>query len=174
MPMAKSLLMPESQSSLFDPEILKRESDFERELSFYNIHTGESLKKVVFWAKGEFINDSLKDINKLFRDHRSGDVGKIDPKLILLLHEVREKLENKQAFHLISGFRSLKTNTMLCERSSGVAKKSQHCLGKAADIALPGTTSLKNIQKAALSLKRGGVGLYSQFVHIDTGRVRSW
>ena len=146
----------------------------EKSLSFYNIHTGESLKKSVFWSEGGFIQDGLASISKLFRDHRTGDVYPIDPTLLELLHALQGKLETDKPFHLISGFRSLKTNAHLHEKSSGVAKQSQHCLGKAADIALPGVRSLKDMGKAAKSLKRGGVGVYSQFIHVDTGRVRSW
>ncbi|MCF8468231.1 MAG: DUF882 domain-containing protein [Sneathiella sp.] len=39
-----------------------------------------------------------------------------------------------------------------------------------------GGIDLKYLHKAAKSLKGGGVGYYpkSQFVHIDTGPVRSW
>ena len=145
----------------------------EKALSFYNIHTSESLKNVVFWA-GNYVSDSLTAINKLFRDHRTGDVHAIDIKLIELLYALQKTLEVSAPFHLISGFRSLKSNAMLCEKTTGVARKSQHTLGRAADIALPGNRSLQDIQKAAKMLGRGGVGAYNQFVHVDVGRVRSW
>jgi len=147
---------------------------FDKKLSFYNIHTGESLKNVVFWEKNAYVPDGLKALNKLFRDHRSGDITKIDLNLLDLLHKIQQKLETQEAFHLISGYRSPKTNDMLHKNSCGVAKQSQHCVGKAADIALPKTRSLRDIQRAAKALQLGGVGIYSQFVHVDTGRVRYW
>ena len=47
--------------------------------------------------------------------------------------------------------------------------------GKAMDVRLPGV-ALRDLHKAALGLKKGGVGFYpvSNFVHVDTGRVRQW
>jgi uncharacterized protein YcbK (DUF882 family) len=64
---------------------------------------------------------------------------------------------------------------MLNARSSGVATRSLHMDGKAIDIRLPGFQT-KKLQRLAMSLKRGGVGYYaaSDFVHVDTGRVRYW
>lgn len=54
-------------------------------------------------------------------------------------------------------------------------KKSYHMKGMAVDRRIGGI-DLKYLHKAAKSLKGGGVGYYpkSQFVHIDTGPVRSW
>ena len=59
--------------------------------------------------------------------------------------------------------------------SKGVVKNSMHLLGKAIDIRLPGH-ELKTLQRAAVDLRRGGVGYYpsSDFVHVDVGRVRYW
>jgi uncharacterized protein YcbK (DUF882 family) len=113
-------------------------------------------------------------INRLFRDHRTNQIHSIDKQLLDLLTQISHKMETHEPFQLISGYRSLKTNHSLREKGSGgVAKNSQHTLGKAADIYLPNRT-MKQLKNAAQSLKVGGVGCYSQFVHIDTGRVRSW
>lgn len=142
-------------------------------LSFYNRHTGESLKKCIFWAEGKYNSEGLKDINKLFRDHRTQDIHDIDHHLLHILHKIQRRLETTEPFHLISGYRSPKSNKMLNTRSRGVAKNSQHVYGKAADIYVPGR-SLKQVQFAAKSLQAGGVGKYSEFVHVDTGRVRYW
>jgi uncharacterized protein YcbK (DUF882 family) len=78
-------------------------------------------------------------------------------------------------FHVISGYRSPKTNAMLAKNSSGVAKHSLHMDGLAVDIRLPGR-DLSSLHRAALSMKAGGVGYYpvSDFVHVDVGRVRQW
>ncbi|WP_345970373.1 MULTISPECIES: DUF882 domain-containing protein [Sulfurimonas] len=147
---------------------------YEKTLSFYNIHTGESLK-TTFWAEGSFIPESLVDINKILRDYRTGTEIAMDTELLDLLYAIRTKLDSKEAFHIISGYRSPKTNAMLHNNTSGVAKKSLHMLGQAIDINLPGT-ELSMLRKAAVSEKVGGVGYYpdSHFVHVDSGRVRYW
>jgi len=109
------------------------------------------------------------------RDHRTGDHHSMDPALFDLLHQVQARLECRGEFQIISGYRSPKTNKMLRRNSSGVAKRSMHMDGKALDIRLEGC-DLKQLHRAAKSLKAGGVGLYtrSNFVHVDTGRVRYW
>ena len=145
----------------------------EKHLSFYNCHTGEKLKKCVFWAEGVYNSQALREINRFFRDHRTQDIIAIDVNLLQLLHEVAKKLETHEPIHLISGYRSAKTNKKLCQLSQGVAKKSEHMTGKAADIFIPGRL-LRHVKRTAQSFKKGGVGLYSNFVHMDTGRVRFW
>jgi uncharacterized protein YcbK (DUF882 family) len=146
----------------------------ERVLRLYNTHTGEKLK-TTFWAEGEFIPDAMKDINKVLRDHRNNKVAQMDPELLLLLTQLNDRLENDRELHIISGYRSPESNAKLHANSNGVAKRSLHMDAKAIDIRLPGK-DLKMLHKAAMSLKGGGVGYYasSQFVHMDTGRVRYW
>ena len=146
----------------------------ERSLRLYNTHTGESLRSV-FWAEGQFIPDALKDINKLLRDHRNDQIAEMDPKLIVLLNDVSDKFGDNQVLHIISGYRSPESNAKLAAASNGVAKHSMHMEGKAIDIRMPGK-DLAQLHKAAMSMKSGGVGYYpdSQFVHMDTGRVRYW
>jgi len=146
----------------------------ERVLRLYNTHTGESLRRV-FWAEGQFIPDALKDINKLLRDHRNDKIAEMDPKLIVLLNEVSDKFGDNQVLHVISGYRSPESNAKLAAASNGVAKHSMHMDGKAIDIRMPGK-NLAQLHKAAMAMKAGGVGYYpdSQFVHMDTGRVRYW
>lgn len=145
----------------------------ERALSLYNINTGEHLKKCVFWAEGKIIEEGQGELNKFFRDFRTGEQKEIDPELLNLLHQLSLKLETNEPFHLISGYRSKKTNAALRKKSKGVARNSQHPLGKAADFSVPGRT-LKAIQSLAKDFKLGGVGRYSRFVHVDTGPVRHW
>ncbi len=147
----------------------------EKSLSLYNTHTGESRNNVVFWADGRYVPENLREINHLLRDHRTGDVQKIDPELFDLLHTVNQLLCASAPFHIISGYRSRATNSSLRQNSKGVAKRSFHTLGQAIDIRVPGC-DIRNIREAALNLSRGGVGYYpeSDFVHLDTGPVRSW
>ena len=146
----------------------------ERTLRLYNTHTGESLRSV-FWAEGQFIPEALKDINKLLRDHRNDKIADMDPKLIVLLNDVSDKFGDNQTLYIISGYRSPESNAKLAAASNGVAKHSMHMDGKAIDIRMPGK-NLAQLHKAAMSMKAGGVGYYpdSQFVHMDTGRVRYW
>ena len=149
----------------------------ERVLSFFHTHTGERLK-VAYCCDGRYQPDALDQINHLLRDFRMDEVKPIDPKLLDLLHELGGTLETNQPYHVISGYRSPTTNTMLRDRGgahTGVASKSLHMVGKAIDIRIPGVT-LDHLRGAARSLKLGGVGYYpsSNFVHVDTGRVRFW
>jgi len=146
----------------------------ERKLAFFNTHTGDTLE-TVYWAGGKYLTNSLIQINHILRDHRTGDVIAIDPKLLDILYALNRKLGEKQPFHIISGYRSPKTNELLRKKSKGVASKSLHLKGKAVDIRLPGC-GLRKLRNAALELQAGGVGYYgkSNFVHVDTGRVRHW
>lgn len=148
-----------------------------RELAFLHTHTGERLK-VEYCYGGRYQPDALHEINRLLRDFRVNEVKPIDPKLLDLLHELGGTLEIDSPFHVISGYRSPTTNKMLQSRGgahSGVASGSLHQVGKAIDIRLPGV-KLDHLRSAARSLKLGGVGFYpsSNFVHVDTGRVRYW
>jgi uncharacterized protein YcbK (DUF882 family) len=146
----------------------------ERTLSFKNLHTGEELT-ATYWAEGQYQAGEIKAINRVLRDHRTGDIYGMDSLLLETLNILHYKMEGKSPFHVISGYRSPKTNAMLSQKSNGVAKKSYHMQGKAIDIRLPGR-ELCDLHKMALSLKAGGVGYYSKsdFIHLDTGRVRSW
>ena len=146
----------------------------ERRLSFYNIHTGESLD-TAYWANGAYIEESLAGIDHVLRDFRTNEIMAMDRRLLDLLHVIKTTLGGTLPFHVISGYRSPATNTHLAATTNGVARKSLHMKGQAADVFLPGN-ALSTLHKAALDLKRGGVGYYphSNFVHVDVGRVRSW
>lgn len=146
----------------------------EKSLSFYNIHTGEKLR-AVYWADGRYVEDGLAEIDYILRDHRRGEVHAIDRRLLDLLFDLHGLLDTRQPFHVISGYRSPATNRMLRAKSSGVAERSLHLVGRAIDIRVPGRR-LTDLRRAAMQLGRGGVGYYprSDFVHVDTGPVRYW
>ena len=146
----------------------------EKRLSFLNLHTGERLT-TTFWADGKFDLQALSDIDRVLRDHRTGDVEPMDHKLLLALTDLRARLDTDATIHVISGYRSPKTNAMLRKVSGGVAKKSYHMKGQAIDLRLP-NLPLKTVRKAAKALNKGGVGYYpgSDFIHMDTGPVRYW
>lgn len=146
----------------------------DKNLRFYHTHTGETLSRV-FWADGEYVPDALADINRVLRDHRTNEVSRIDAQLLLLLERLTSLAGANDTLHVISGYRSPRTNQALADRSDGVSRRSLHMVGQAIDIRIPGR-DLQSVRNAALSLRGGGVGFYpaSQFVHVDVGRVRAW
>jgi uncharacterized protein YcbK (DUF882 family) len=145
-----------------------------RELSLLNTHTGETLLTRYFEA-GQYLPRALSQLDHLLRDHRSGDAHPIDPKLFDVLFQVATRNGREPRFQVISGYRSPASNSKLRSRSQGVAERSLHLEGRAIDVRLSGVSCSK-LRDVALSLACGGVGYYasSDFVHLDTGRVRAW
>jgi len=145
-----------------------------RELSLVNTHTGESLLTRYVEA-GQYVPAALDQLQHLLRDHRSGDAHPFDPQLFDVLYHVAARNDREARFEVISGYRSPASNQQLRERSTGVAQHSLHMDGKAIDVRLAGVDCAK-LRDVALSMACGGVGYYrrSNFVHLDTGRVRAW
>ena len=145
-----------------------------RRLSLESLHTGERLT-TAYWADGQYQRDSLSDIDWVLRDHRTNTSHPMDPKLLDLLFALDNAFGGGVTFQVISGYRSPETNRMLVTASDGVARGSLHLQGQAIDIRVPGV-SLTSLRKTAMALQAGGVGFYprSDFVHVDTGRVRYW
>ena len=150
------------------------DSASERALAFYNTHTGERLRSV-YWADGDYQPASLREIDHLLRDHRTGDVLAIDPNLLELLHRIHVELATSEPFHVISGYRSPATNAKLRAQGGGVGRRSLHMQGKAIDIFVPGR-EVSELHRIARAQRSGGVGHYPKpgFVHVDVGRVRYW
>ena len=145
-----------------------------RNLSFRHLHTNEKLT-LEYFSDNQYQYESMNRLNYLLRDFRSSEVYPIDPKLFDLLHSIKQATGSKGYFEIISGYRSPKTNSMLRNKSNGVAKRSLHMQGKAIDVRLT-DVSTASVRQAAIALKAGGVGYYkkSNFVHLDTGRFRTW
>jgi uncharacterized protein YcbK (DUF882 family) len=147
-----------------------------RTISFHHMHTGEDLT-ITFKVNGRYDEEALKKIDYELRDWRRDETIRMDPHLIDLLWEVHRDVGATEPIWVVCGYRSPETNAMLRQRSSGVAKFSQHMLGKATDFYIPGVP-LEQLQAVGLYLQRGGVGFYptsgSPFVHLDTGSVRHW
>lgn len=145
-----------------------------RSVAFTNLHTGESLN-ATYWEAGAYVPDALQALNRLLRDHRTGEVHEIAPGLFDLVASLRERLETNAVVQVISGYRSPATNASLHARSDGVATHSLHVRGQATDLRIAGV-DLARLRDAAWALQDGGVGFYpkSEFVHVDVGRVRRW
>ena len=145
-----------------------------RDLAFFHTHTAEKLS-VTYYVDGEYVDTAIGELNHFLRDFRTGDETAMDPGVLDILFDIQQNSGSTGVYQVISAYRSPATNEMLRGRSGGVARNSQHLLGKAIDVRLTDldTATLRDV---ALSLKRGGVGYYSEsdFVHVDTGPVRRW
>ncbi len=161
---AMGLVIPSSVLALSSPP---------RPLRFYHTHTGERI--AIDYSPKIYTGSVREKIEYFFRDFRTGEVHSIDPHLLDVLSTIQHSCGSRSCYEIISGYRSPKTNESLRKKSCGVAKKSYHMKGKALDIRLAGfdTKSLRNL---AIKHNNGGVGFYpeSDFIHIDTGRKRSW
>jgi uncharacterized protein YcbK (DUF882 family) len=151
-----------------------RHSPGHRTLSFEHTHTGEKLK-LTYFERGNYIKGALQEINYLLRDFRTDDIHPIDTALLDQLFDVKQTLGLNKPFHILSGYRSPFTNAQLRKHSRGVAEHSFHMQGRAIDIRVEGVSS-KTIRNTALTMAQGGVGYYprNNFVHLDTGKYRTW
>ena len=146
-----------------------------RHLALAHTHTGEAIT-LTYAEQHSYLPDALLRLNRFLRDHYSGEVGHMDPALYDQLHRLQQALGARGSYQVISAYRCPTTNNRLRETGGGgVAKRSLHMDGRAIDVRLPGVP-LAELRDAALSLRAGGVGYYpgQAFVHLDTGRIRSW
>jgi uncharacterized protein YcbK (DUF882 family) len=172
-PAAVALAMRE-QLALADALDVERLAQQPREVSLHNLHTGERLE-VRYAQDGQYLPAALSQLNHLLRDHRNGEATIIDPRLFDQLHVLATGAACAPRYGIISGYRSPASNEQLREHSEGVARHSLHMEGRAIDVR-PVQLGTKRLRELALDMKQGGVGFYakSDFVHLDTGRVRSW
>ena len=171
--MAAGLMLLSPVASLRAQSVLV-DATPERSLSFVHTHTGETLS-VNYWCDGSFQAQCLAPLNHFLRDFRTNEVASMDAGLLDILYELQVLADREATFEVISAYRSPQTNALLRKSSSEVAQKSLHMDGKALDIRISGF-STKKLQQLALANQRGGVGYYakSDFLHVDTGRIRSW
>jgi uncharacterized protein YcbK (DUF882 family) len=147
-----------------------------RTITMHHIHTGEDIT-ITYKRDGRYDDAALKKLDWFLRDWRRGEATNMDPRLIDLVWEVQREAGSKDPIQVVCGYRSPQTNAMLRRRSEGVARYSQHILGRAMDFYIPGV-SLEQVREIGLRLARGGVGFYpesgSPFVHMDVGGIRMW
>jgi len=143
-------------------------------VSLVNAHTWEKLD-VTYWMEGVYLDSALEKIDHLMRDHRANEQTQIDLNLLDYMHALYKLTGTDDRLHILSGYRTAKTNAALRARSSGVAKYSLHMEGRAVDINIPSVPTAE-LRDMAKSLQSGGVGYYARsgFVHIDTGNIRYW
>ncbi len=147
-----------------------------RTLTMRHAHTGETIT-ITYKRDGQFVPAALKKLDWFMRDWRRNEEVRMDPRLFDILWQAYRETGATQPIEIICGYRAPKTNHLLRTRSGGVAKFSQHILGKAIDFFIPGVP-LAKLRAVGLKLQRGGIGFYpksgSPFVHMDVGTVRHW
>jgi uncharacterized protein YcbK (DUF882 family) len=144
-------------------------------LSLYNLHTGERID-IVFRHGEQYVPGALAKLDYFLRDHNTNEVRHFDPRLYDILSDLTASVGHPGGeLEIVCGYRTPSTNAALRAHTTGVAKNSLHIQAEAIDLRMPGIDTLR-LRKAALALARGGVGYYphSDFIHVDTGRVRQW
>jgi uncharacterized protein YcbK (DUF882 family) len=147
----------------------------EHTLQLYNTHTNEKID-VVYRRGDQYIQSALAKLDYFLRDHNTNEVRHFDPRLYDILSDLTASVGHPGGeIDIVCGYRTNSTNAALRAHTNGVAKNSLHIQAEAIDLRMPGVNTLK-LRKAALALARGGVGYYphSDFIHVDTGRVRQW
>jgi uncharacterized protein YcbK (DUF882 family) len=145
-----------------------------RDLSLYNIHTGERVE-LEYYVDGRYEPDALRAFDTLLRDYHTDEVCQFDPRVLNQLYELRNALGSRETFHVCSGYRSPTTNESYRRAGARVAEHSYHMTGQAIDVYLPGR-DIRQLRNVALAMRAGGVGYYPSdgFVHLDSGPVRRW
>ena len=147
----------------------------EHSLQLYNTHTNEKIA-IVYRRGDQYIQGALAKLDYFLRDHNTNEVRHFDPRLYDILSDLTASVGRPGGeIDIVCGYRTTSTNAALRAHTNGVAKNSLHIQAEAIDLRMPGVNTLK-LRKAALALARGGVGYYphSNFIHVDTGRVRQW
>lgn len=138
--------------------------------------SGERIS-VTYRSGGRYNAAAFDKIDNLFRDRRNGDEYAIDPALIDVIADLRDKMmmDVDTPIELTSGYRSSESNSVLARSNKYVARNSFHTKGQAADIRIPGMIP-SVLELVAKTMQRGGVALYpdSGHVHVDVGPVRGW
>ena len=177
-------------SLYFDPEpelnattdkfINYKENSFYRprkrfSLNLRNVNTSETYS---YRIKAAFFGNELNYdvLDYFFRDWRENKTIKMDRGVIKNFLKICETLlgsDGELEVDITSGYRTKKTNEILRQNSSRVAKNSMHLIGRAIDFTVR-NRSIQNLEEVAKKITPGGLGIYSGFIHIDTGPYRRW
>ena len=164
-----------AQSRGLEPQESRAQDNQNHLLRLYNTHTGERME--IAYRRGEqYVPGALAKLDYFLRDYRTGDIRHFDPRLYDILYDLTVSIGHPGGdIDIVCGYRTSTTNESLRAHTTGVAKNSLHIQAEAIDLRMPGIDTLK-LRQAALALRRGGVGYYphSDFIHVDTGRVRQW
>ena len=144
----------------------------DRALDMYNIHTDEKLN-IRYCSSGCYDPDALEKIDYFLRCHYTNEVKEIDVGVLDLLCDIKDSVGTKKEVQIISGYRSPAYNQYLASLGRHVSRHSLHMQGLAIDFTLDGISN-GQLARIAKSFRAGGVGTYSDFVHVDVGRVRYW
>lgn len=126
---------------------------------------------VVYRNGTAFYGDALVRIDYLLRDWHRDAVVRMDRRLIELLANIQQQIGYDNPLTVISAYRTRQTNQQI----SRAAKNSFHVKGMAVDLRVHCITT-QELRKIAKQQRAGGIGYYPnrEFVHLDTGPVRSW
>jgi uncharacterized protein YcbK (DUF882 family) len=172
---AAVMVLPLASANANEGAATETPQPVERALELHNTHTGETVN-VVYRRGEEYLPPAIESLRHVLRDHRNDTEHDIDPALYDQLHELALAAKCQPRYEIISGYRSPESNAAMAARpGSGVAKHSLHMDGRAIDIRVQGV-ELTRLRDAALGMRAGGVGYYeaSDFIPVDTGRVRRW
>lgn len=138
------------------------------------IGKGFEEKRVVYWADGQYIPEGYREVCMILRDVKQDVAVTMDTTLVDILRGIQGWFEVagiRKAININSGYRTAHTNA----RTEGAAKNSMHVAGRAVDLWLEDVPS-EYIARLAIYLQGGGVGVYASrgFVHVDSGRLRTW
>lgn len=145
-----------------------------RHISFRHAHTGETFSGV-YRVGDKYLPEAFERLNYVMRDFRTNEIFPMDPHAVDIISSIQARTKSGKPMDVLSGYRSPTTNNMLRHETRGVAKNSFHMYGQAIDFRMPGYNTGK-LRKLACGMKAGGVGYYprSDFVHVDTGKIRTW
>jgi uncharacterized protein YcbK (DUF882 family) len=145
-----------------------------------NIQRDREHLKIVYWRNGQLVPEGYWAACRLLRDVRANQMTYMDPAVLDILRGLLGYYEAwgwSQPIIINSGFRTAATNNSLL--NEGAAKNSMHLYGRAVDLHMEGIP-VAHLMQLGLYFKRGGVGFYPPtsrrigFVHLDTGRLRTW
>ena len=143
-----------------------------------NLRNANTSETYAYRIKTEFFDNDLNYdmLDYFFRDWRENKTIQMDRGVIknfLKICEVLLGSDRELEVDVTSGYRTQTTNEKLRRSNSKVAKNSMHLVGRAIDFKVR-NRSIENLEKVAKKLTPGGLGVYSGFIHIDTGAHRRW